>query len=136
MVNPGGAAKSAVARLPKHGAQVLRLTSSCREGQRRERGTRRAGGALTGDGAAVKRSGDGGKAAAMKARGGDKLRRERGGKEGGLGCGKMRRGRGAFYRCRGGGWQPGNGEVKAAPLMAVCAGYRKSGRRRWPIKEG
>jgi hypothetical protein len=34
-----------------------------------------AGGALTGDGAAVMRSGDSGKAAAMKACGGGKLRR-------------------------------------------------------------
>jgi hypothetical protein len=51
---------------------------------------------------AVVRSGDGGKAAAMKVRGGDELRHERGGKDGGVGCGEMRRGRGAFYRCRGG----------------------------------
>jgi predicted component of type VI protein secretion system len=34
--------------------------------------------------------------AAMKARGGDELWRERGGKEGGVGCCEMRRGRGAF----------------------------------------
>jgi hypothetical protein len=60
-----------------------------------------AGGALTGDGAAVKRPGDGGKAAAMKVLGGGELRRERGGKEGGVGCSEMRRDRGAFYRCRG-----------------------------------
>jgi hypothetical protein len=56
------------------------------------RGCGGAGGALTGDGAAVKRPGDGGKTAAMKARGGDELRCERGGKEGGVGCGEMRRG--------------------------------------------
>jgi hypothetical protein len=40
-----------------------------------------------------------------------------------VGCGEMRRDRGVFYRCRGGGRRPGDGEVKAAPLMAVCAGY-------------
>jgi hypothetical protein len=39
-----------------------------------------AGGALTRDGAVVKRPGDGGKAAVMKARGGGELRRERGGR--------------------------------------------------------
>jgi hypothetical protein len=61
-----------------------------------------AGGALTGDGVVVKRLGDGGKAAAMKVRGGGELRCERGGKEGGVGCGEMRGSRGAFYRCRGG----------------------------------
>jgi hypothetical protein len=72
------------------------------------------GGALTGGEAAVKRSGDGGKAAAMKARGGDELRCERGGKEGGVGCGEMRRDRGAFYRCRrGAGWPDGGGERPA-----------------------
>jgi hypothetical protein len=48
------------------------------EGGRGGRGG--AGGALTRDGAAVKRPGDGGKAAAMKARGGDEFHRERGGK--------------------------------------------------------
>jgi hypothetical protein len=48
-----------------------------------------AGGAFTRDGVVVKRSGNGGKAAAMKAHGGDELRRERGGKEGGVGCGEM-----------------------------------------------
>jgi hypothetical protein len=56
------------------------------------------GGALTGDGAAVKRPGDGGKAVVMKARGGGELRHERGGKEGSVGCGKVRCSRGAFYR--------------------------------------
>jgi hypothetical protein len=30
---------------------------------------------------------------------------------------------GGFYRCQGGGRRPGNGEVMAAPLMAVRAGY-------------
>jgi hypothetical protein len=74
-----------------------------------------AGGALTRDGAAVKRPGDGGKAAVMMARDGDELRRERGGKEGVVGCGEMRRGRGAFYRCRGrAGWLDGGGERPAA----------------------
>jgi hypothetical protein len=63
----------------------------------------------------------------LKARGGDEVRCERLGKEGGVGCGEIRCGRGAFYRCRGGGRRPGVGEVKAAPLMAVCAGYRKRG---------
>jgi hypothetical protein len=58
------------------------------------------------------------------------------GKEGGVGCGEMRHGRGAFYRCRGGGRRPGDGEVKATPLMAVCTSYRKRGRQRWPIEEG
>jgi hypothetical protein len=95
-----------------------------------------AGGALTGDGAAVKRPGDGGKAAVMKMHGGDEHRHEGGGKEGGVGCDEMRRGRGAFYRFRGGGRRSGNGEFKAAPLRAVCTGYRKRGRWRWPIKEG
>jgi hypothetical protein len=72
----------------------------------------------------------------LKAHGGDELRRERGGKEGGVGCGEVRHGRGAFYRCRGGGRRPGEGEVKPAPLMAVCVGYRKRGRWSWPIKDG
>jgi hypothetical protein len=84
------------------------------------------GGALTGDGAAVKQSGDGGKTAAMKTCGGDKLWCERGGKEGGVGCSEMRCGKGAFYRCRGGGRRPGNGEVKAAPLMR-CAPITERG---------
>jgi hypothetical protein len=60
------------------------------------------GGALTGDRAAVKWSGDGGKVAVTKARGGE-VQCERGGKEGGVGCGEMRRSWGAFYKCRGGG---------------------------------
>jgi hypothetical protein len=60
-------------------------------------------GVLTGDRAAVKRPGYGGKATAMKAHGGEELWRERGGKEGGVGCGEVRRDRGNFYRCRGGG---------------------------------
>jgi hypothetical protein len=51
----------------------------------------------------VKRPGDGDKMVAMKVRGDDELRHERGGKEGGVGCGEMRRGQGAFYRCRGEG---------------------------------
>jgi hypothetical protein len=36
-----------------------------------------------------------------------------------VGCGEVRHDRGTFYRCRGGGRRPGDGEVKAAPLMAV-----------------
>jgi hypothetical protein len=64
----------------------------------------------------------------LKARGGGELGCERGGKEGGVGCGDARRGWSAFYRCRGGGSQPGDGEVKVAPLMAVHTGYRKRGR--------
>jgi hypothetical protein len=74
-----------------------------------------AGGVLIRDRAAVKRPGDGGKTTTMKARGGDELRRERGGKEGSVGCGEMRHDRGSFYRCRGGGRRPGDGEVNAAP---------------------
>jgi hypothetical protein len=104
------------------------------EGGRGGRGG--AGGALTRDGATVKRLGDGGKTAVMKVHGGDELRRERGGKEGGVGCGEMRHNRGAFYRCQGGGRRSCNGEVNAAPLMVVCAGYWNRGRQRWPIKEG
>jgi hypothetical protein len=64
----------------------------------------------------------------LKVRGGGELRHERGGKEGGVGCGEVRHGRGAFYRCRGGGRRLDDGEVKAAPLMAVRVGYRKRGR--------
>jgi hypothetical protein len=73
-----------------------------------------AGGALTGDGAAVKRSSDGGNAATTKAHGGGKLRCKRGGKEGGVGCGELRRDQGAFYRCRGGGRRPDDGGEWAA----------------------
>jgi hypothetical protein len=72
----------------------------------------------------------------LKAHGGGELWCERGGKEGGVGCEWVRCGRGTFYRCQGGGRRPGDGEVKAAPLMAVCVGYRKRGRQRQPIKEG
>jgi hypothetical protein len=72
----------------------------------------------------------------LKARSAGELLHERGGKEGGVGCGGVRRGWGAFYRCQGGGRQPGDGEVKTVPLMAVCSGYRKRGRWRRPIKEG
>jgi hypothetical protein len=93
------------------------------------------GGALTGDWVAVKRLGDGGKASAMKARGGDELRYERGGKEGGVGCGEMRRGRGAFYRCRGGaGWPDGGGEWPAAVECHDGGGGGRFGRgsaREW-----
>jgi hypothetical protein len=70
---------------------------------------------------ATRRPSDGAVRRRLKARDGDELRRERGGKEGGVGCGEMRHDRGAFYRCRVGGRRPGDGEVKAAPLMAVCA---------------
>jgi hypothetical protein len=73
---------------------------------------------------------------AMKERGGGELWSERGGKEGGVGCGEVRHDQGAFYRCRGGGRRPGDSEVKAAPLMAVRASYRKKERRMRPIKEG
>jgi hypothetical protein len=69
----------------------------------------------------------------LKARGGGELRCEKGRKEGGVGCGEVRRGRGAFYRCRGGGRRPSDSEVKVAPLMVVYIGYWKRGRR--PIKE-
>jgi hypothetical protein len=58
--------------------------------------------------------GAGGKMAAIKTRSGDELQRKRGGKEGGVGCGEMRRGWGAFYRCRGeAGWSDGRGERPA-----------------------
>jgi hypothetical protein len=70
---------------------------------------------------ATRRPGDGAVQRRLKARGGDELRRKRGGKEGGVRCGEMRHDRGAFYGCRGGGRRSGDGEVKAAPLMAVCA---------------
>jgi hypothetical protein len=124
MVDRGGAAECAAACLPERGAQALWLTGGCHEVRRRERGRGGAGGALTGDGKAVKWSGDGGKAAAMKARGGDELRCERGGKEGGVGCGEMRRGRGDFYRCRGerdGRTVEGNGKWRWSATMVVEA---------------
>jgi hypothetical protein len=94
------------------------------------------GGALTGDGAAVKWPGDEVAWQWLKALGGGELWRERGGKEGGVGCGEVTCGRGAFYRCQGGGRRPGDGEVNAAPLMAMHTDYRNRGRRRWPMKEG
>jgi hypothetical protein len=72
----------------------------------------------------------------LKARSGGELWHERGGKEGGVGCGEVRCYRGAFYRCQGGGRRPGDGKVKVAPLMAVRTGYCKRGRKRWPINEG
>jgi hypothetical protein len=74
-------------------------------------GRGRAEGALTGDGAAVKRPGDGGKAAVMKVHCGGKLWRERGAKEGGVGCGVVRRGRGAFY------WWPSGGITPAISTL-------------------
>jgi hypothetical protein len=40
-----------------------------------------------------------------------------------------------FYRVGEGAHAPGGGGERAAALMAVCVGYRKRGRRRWPIKE-
>jgi hypothetical protein len=55
----------------------------------------------------------------LKARGGGELWHERGGKEGGVACGEVRCGLGAFYRCQGGGRLSGDGEVKAVPLMVV-----------------
>jgi hypothetical protein len=83
-----------------------------------------AGGAHTGDGAVVKRLGDGGKAAVMKARGGDELRRERGGKEGGVGCGEMRRGWVPFIGAEGeryGRTVEGNGRWQWSAMMVVEA---------------
>jgi hypothetical protein len=113
-VDRSGAAESVVALLPEHGAQALRLARGCHEQRRRERGTQRCWGALTGDGAMVKRPGDGGKAVVMKAHGGDELQHERGLKKGGVGRGETRRGPGAFYRCQGGaGWPDGGGEWPA-----------------------
>jgi hypothetical protein len=50
----------------------------------------------------------------MKAHGGGELHHERGGKEGGVGCGEMRRGQGAFYRCRGGARRPDGGGEQSA----------------------
>jgi hypothetical protein len=96
-VDRGGAAEIAVAHR-RYGSPVVATRGG---GGRGGRGSAR--GALTEDEKAVKRPGDGDKAAATKARGGGELWRERGGKEGGVGCAEMRRGRGAFYRCRGGG---------------------------------
>jgi hypothetical protein len=43
---------------------------------------------------------------------------------------------GGFYRAGEGAHAPGDGGERAAALMVVCAGYRKRGRGRWPIKEG
>jgi hypothetical protein len=43
---------------------------------------------------------------------------------------------GGFYSAGEGAHAPGDGREQAAALMAVCAGYRKSGRQRWPIREG
>jgi hypothetical protein len=62
----------------------------------------------------VKRSSDGGKAAAMKAHGGGVLRCEKSGKEGGVGCDEVRCGWGAFYRCPGGGRRPDDATVAVA----------------------
>jgi hypothetical protein len=102
-VDHGGAAKSTVAHPPEHGMQALRLAGSHREGWRRERGTWRCRGALTGDKAVVKRPGDGGKAVVIHGTRWGELQHERGEKEGGVGCSEVRRGWGTFYRCRGGG---------------------------------
>jgi hypothetical protein len=43
---------------------------------------------------------------------------------------------GGFYRAGEGAHAPGDGGEWAAALMAACAGYRKRGRWRWPMKEG
>jgi hypothetical protein len=43
-----------------------------------------------------------------------------------VGCGEVRRDRGAFYTCRGGGRRPDDSEVKAASLMVVRVGYKKT----------
>jgi hypothetical protein len=40
-----------------------------------------------------------------------------------VGCGEVRHGQDTFYRCQGGAKRPGDGEVKAAPLMAVRVSY-------------
>jgi hypothetical protein len=79
----------------------------------------------------VKRPGDEAARQRLKAHGGGELQCERGGKEGGVGCGEVRRGWAPFIGAEGEG-----GEVNAAPVMAVHADYWK--RRRWrrPIKEG
>jgi hypothetical protein len=61
--------------------------------------------------------------AAMKVCDGGEVWCERGGKEGGVGCGEMRRDRGAFYRCRGGGKQlNGGGERRVAVERHDCHG--------------
>jgi hypothetical protein len=41
-----------------------------------------------------------------------------------------------FYRAGEGAHASGDGGEQAAALMALCNGYRKRGRRRWPIKAG
>jgi hypothetical protein len=41
-----------------------------------------------------------------------------------------------FVGADGGGRRPGDGDVKAVPLMVVRAGYKKRGRWRQPMKEG
>jgi hypothetical protein len=43
---------------------------------------------------------------------------------------------GGFYRVGEGAHAPGDGVERATTMMVVCTGYRKRGRRRWPIKEG
>jgi hypothetical protein len=82
------------------------------------------GGALTRDGAAIEGARWGRAPTCERRKGGQ--------------CGgdEVRRARGSFYRCRGGGRRLGDGEVKATPLMAVRVSYRKRGRWRRPIKEG
>jgi hypothetical protein len=83
-----------------------------------------AGGALTGDGVAVKRPGDGGKAAVTKVHGGGELWHERGGKEGGVGCGEIRRGRVPFIGAEGEGSDrtvEGNGRRRWSAMMVVEA---------------
>jgi hypothetical protein len=61
-----GAAKSAVAHPPECGTQALKLTGGRCEGRRGRGGHDGVGGALIGDGAAVKRPGDGGKAVVIE----------------------------------------------------------------------
>jgi hypothetical protein len=43
---------------------------------------------------------------------------------------------GGFFRAGEGAHAPGDGGERAVALMAVCTGYRKRRRQRWPIKEG
>jgi hypothetical protein len=50
---------------------------------------------------------------------GGALRCGRGGEEGGDGWCEVRHGRGAFYRCQGGGRRPDDRGAEAAPLMVV-----------------
>jgi hypothetical protein len=114
-VDRGGAAESAVARLPERGAQALWLTGGCREGRRRERGTRRCRRCphrRRGGGEAVGRWWQsGGDEGTRWGRASARERRKRGW------CGVRRDEAwlGAFYRCRGGAvWPNGGGERPVA----------------------